>query len=398
MLIRLRYIAVIIISGCLAGAPVYAKEIAVSKGGAGKINVLEVGENKQFALPSIAAEFAKDGDVILIDVNGVYDNDVAIWKVNNLTIRGVNGRPHIRSNKIIKNGKAIWVLRGNNFTIENIEFSGAKVRDHNGAALRLEGANLTIKSCYFHHNENSLLTGKNINSEVKIDNSVFAYNGYGKGKTHNLYIGRIKKLTFIGNFSHHANVGHTLKSRARENIILYNRFMDGADGNASYLIDLPNGGYSIVMGNVIQQSPRAENRTMLAYGLEGLKNKKKELYVAYNTFVNNRSSGVFIKTAAGALGKIANNIFAGKGKILGGKALSVNNNFEGDDMDIFLDPKSFDFRLGKAVDAIVNRAVPFLTLEQQALVPEYQITASGLMKRMPAGKAFDLGAFEFTGR
>ena len=59
-------------------------------------------------------------------------------------------------------GKAIWVIKGNNTRVANIEFSGAKVRDKNGAGIRQEGINLTVMGCYFHDNENGILAGRNV--------------------------------------------------------------------------------------------------------------------------------------------------------------------------------------------------------------------------------------------
>ena len=46
--------------------------------------VLKVGPGMQFILPSIAAEFAQDGDTVEISAKGFYDEDVAIWKQNNI--------------------------------------------------------------------------------------------------------------------------------------------------------------------------------------------------------------------------------------------------------------------------------------------------------------------------
>jgi hypothetical protein len=65
-----------------------------------------------------------------------------------------------------------------------------------------------------------------------------------------------------------AKIGHDVKSRARENYILYNRISDGPDGTASYEVDLPNGGLSYLIGKVIQQGPRTDNNTIVSYGAE----------------------------------------------------------------------------------------------------------------------------------
>ena len=66
-----------------------------------------------------------------------------------------------------------------------------------------------------------------------IEHSEFDHNGFGDGYSHNLYIGNIDTLIFRFNYSHHAHVGHELKSRAWVNIIEYNRMSNEADGDAS---------------------------------------------------------------------------------------------------------------------------------------------------------------------
>ena len=101
-----------------------------------------------------------------------------------------------------------------------------------------------------------------------------------------MYIGHEKKFTLRWSSSHHAKVGHLVKSRADENHILYNRLMDEADGTSSYAINLPNGGTSYVIGNLVQQGPQTQNAAILAYGEEGTTNPKADLYVVNNTFVN----------------------------------------------------------------------------------------------------------------
>src|SRR6185437_5874592 len=51
--------------------------------------------------------------------------------------------------------------------------------------------------------------------------------------------------------------------------ILYNRLSDEATGTSSYQIDIPNGGLSYVIGNVIEQGPLNDNSTFIAYLEEG---------------------------------------------------------------------------------------------------------------------------------
>jgi hypothetical protein len=93
---------------------------------------LQVGRDKPFATPCAAIAAAKDGDTVEIDA-GLYRRDVCAVRPNNLTLRGVNGRAHLEAADASAQGKAIWVIKGNNVVVENIEFSGASVPDQNGA-------------------------------------------------------------------------------------------------------------------------------------------------------------------------------------------------------------------------------------------------------------------------
>lgn len=152
---------------------------------------IKVGPSRAVTSPSAAASLANDGDVVEIDA-GTYTNAaIGTWTQNNLTIRGVGGRPVMNVTGIsISNRKAIWVIQGNNTNVENIEFTGAAVPDHNGAGIRQKGDHLTVRSCYFHHNENAILESNKPNSEITVECCELAHHGYGDGYSHNIYIGR----------------------------------------------------------------------------------------------------------------------------------------------------------------------------------------------------------------
>jgi len=64
-----------------------------------------------------------------IDVHA-YRGDVAVWSAHRLTLRGVNGMAHLEAAGKSAQQKAIWVIRGNDTTVEHIEFSGCKVAGH----------------------------------------------------------------------------------------------------------------------------------------------------------------------------------------------------------------------------------------------------------------------------
>lgn len=229
-----------------------------------------VGPGRTLTTPSAAAAVARDGDTVLIDP-ATYSGDVAMWTQDDLTLRGDGGRAHLRADGNNAQGKAIWVIAGDRTIVDRIEFSGATVADRNGAGIRQEGTGLTVTRSWFHDNENGILTGADPESDVVIRRSRFFRNGAGDGYSHNLYVGAVRSLRVVGSWLFDADTGHELKSRAATNTIIANRISDG-DATASYSIDLPNGGRSLVAGNVVVQGPRSENSALVSYGAEGLSN------------------------------------------------------------------------------------------------------------------------------
>ncbi|HRG69635.1 MAG: right-handed parallel beta-helix repeat-containing protein [Saprospiraceae bacterium] len=310
-----------------------------------------VGPGKTYTSPSAVSNLVADGDSILIDA-AEYKKDVCLWKAHNLTFIGVGGYAHLNAEGTAYGGKAIWVITGNFNRLEFIEFSNCSVVDRNGAGIRLEGTSLTVSHCYFHNNQDGILAGDNPASDVVIEYTEFSHNGAGDGYSHNLYINHLRSLTFKFNYVHHAYYGHELKSRAYTNVILYNRITN-EDGDASYEIDLPNGGPALIMGNVIQQSRYSDNNTLVSYGREGLTNPgKHSLYFLYNTIVNNEDKGILLNVQTGMDTLVcANNLIAGKLTLLNGIPKDFVNlkNYIQADINVFefQDPTNYDYHLSK---------------------------------------------------
>jgi len=359
--------------------------------------VLRVGAKRSLEAPSWAADCAKDGDIIEVDA-GLYSGDVAVWTKNDLTIRGVGGRPQIHVGGRSAEGKAIWVVKGRNTTIENFEFSGAQVPDGNGAAIRLEGPGLIVRHAYFHDNEMGILTGVHPQSDVLIEGSEFANNASQNPRTHNhnIYIGAVRRFTLRSSYVHHARVGHNVKTRARENHILYNRIMDEADGSSSYLIELANGGNGYLIGNVLHQGPRTENSTMVSYGAETLIHPMNELYVVNNTMVNDLPAhGIFVQVhGAPSVVKLINNLLVGKGRPLVGPGTLLNNLTSSDPG--FRNRSAFDYQLLPWSPAIDAGVVP-PAANGVALTPVQQYVHMGRSEPRPDVGALDVGAYEFSG-
>jgi hypothetical protein len=362
-------------------------------------NTLRVGPGQPYAAPCAAIAAAGAGDTILIDAAGAYDGDVCAWSTNGLTLRGVNGRPHIDAAGNDAQGKAIWVISGNDTTIENIELSGCHVPDANGAGIRQQGANLTVRNAYFHDNENGILAGENTASTITIEASEFARNGAGDGYSHNLYIGHVAQLVFRYNWSHDAVVGHLLKSRAARNDILYNRLTGEAGASESYEINLPNGGLSYVIGNLVEQPSTTQNGALLDYLSEGLgPNTDDRLFIVNNTFVNDRGNGIFLQIGAAATTPVIarNNIFHGGGTPSSQASSVLDHNYAGS-AALFVDAAQYDYRLLPTASAVIDAGVAPGSGGGQSLAPTEVYVHPLAAGARPVFGTIDIGAYEWPG-
>ncbi len=357
----------------------------------------EVGPTRTYTAPSQVAGLVSNGDTVAIDA-GTYSGDVASWYADNLVLIGIGGKAHLQANGNNAQGKAIWVISGSNNQVINIEFSGATVPDNNGAGIRQQGTNLTISHCYFHDNENGILAASDPNSTILVEYSEFANNGYGQGFTHNIYINNVASFILQHCYMHHAKVGHNVKSRANQNIIRYNRIMDENTGYSSMLLDLSNGGESLVIGNLFHQGANAINNNCLTYGVEGLTNPNNELYVVNNTFVNNRATCDFVVVQPGGIATLTNNVFAGVGNVVDGTATQINNVNVLDPTTLhFIDLTNFDYNLtGNSTSLINMGAAPGNTNSGLSLHPDNIYLHPQETAPRPTEGPIDVGAYEYV--
>ena len=277
---------------------------------------------------------------------GDYLADVAVWKHDGVTLRAVGGRVRLIAQGAAAEGKGIWVVRANGMRIEGFDFEGAVVADRNGAGIRLESGSLHVQDCRFLHNEMGLLTGNGPNTTLTVENCEFAYNQRPDGHNHNLYVGRIARLSVVGSYFHHARIGHLLKSRAAISHIYSNRLTDEAGGTASYELEFPEGGVAYVVGNIIAQNAQTDNEHLISFGAEGYKWPRNEIYLVNNTLVDQLpQGGVFLRVAPGAGAiRAVNNLLVGPSVLESAGAGEYRSNFKADSRD-FAQALTYDYRL-----------------------------------------------------
>jgi hypothetical protein len=351
---------------------------------------LLVGPQRAYHAPSDVVSAVQTGDTVEIDT-GLYSNQAFTWNANNTVFRGATKFAHLKAPAVIPNQKAIMVITGNNTVLENIEFSDASVPDQNGAGIRQEGSNVTIRNCYFHNCEDGILGGSGY---VVIENSEFSQCGYGDGYSHNMYISACDSFMLRFCYTHDASEGHTVKSRAFKNYILYNR-IESANSTTSYEINLPNAGTSFIIGNQIQQGPNSHNSAIIDFGSEGLSGHDTSLYVINNTIVNDRGSGTFISISSTQnRPKVYNNLFVGGGTLCSRQMDSAGN--VSTNSPVFADKANFDYHLTSTSPAL-NKEIDPGSARGFSLSPQFQYVynTSGVSRTI-SGSALDAGAYEYN--
>ena len=392
-------------------------------------NTWFIGSTQTYTVPGQIMNLVSDGDTIYIN-GGVYTNDATKWINSDLKFIGLGtgaNRTILRNTGNIPNHKGIFVFETpgtcDNAYIENIVFDGAQVSDAdgaNGAGIRFQANNLTVKNCKFINCQNGILEGNaSVNtSNVFIQNCEFENNGYQlpndpnhSGYEHHIYISASADTLLVMNnwFHHPRGQANSIKTRAQRSFILYNFIDEEASGYGSWEINIAQGGLNIVIGNIIIQAASAANHGIIGY--DAATNPIEDFYFVNNTVINKYvgNASYFNIAPAGGIDsfKVYNNIFASiaganmtfiNGNMPGGLDTS-NNSFSGDYLAYgFVDPSTGDFRLmANALLAIDRGTNAGMTNTSSDLNPSfmYQSFSTSLLARQTYGGALDLGAYEY---
>lgn len=363
---------------------------------------LTVGPGKQYAtLTAAVAAATTNGSIIEADPI-VFPEAVTLPLNISMTIRGVGGRAHLKwatgdhqtHASMIPNGKGLIVTNGGNVTLENIECSGAKVADGNGSCVRYQGGNLTLKNVEAHDSESGILGQGGLADTVTIEYSNFYRNGTCASGScaHNVYIGTMGRFIFRHSKSTDSRDGHTFKSRAHINEILYS-FISTKNSNGSLEIDLPNGGTAYVVGSVIEQGANTDNSSIVAWGAEGATNPNPALHLSGNTLYNWRTSGAtFVQVSGSPTLGIKNNIWAGGGTPLVGGSTDLTSNLALTSA-AFVNAAAGDFHLASGAAAI-NAGVAPGTAGTYSLNPIWEYVEPSGKSTRPVVGTIDVGAYE----
>jgi len=328
----------------LLGLPLLGLPLPGLQLGAAAAETLHVGPGQQFERPSQAAAVAREGDTVLI-APGRYA-DCAVWRVPGVTIAAetpIAGTPATAAPPARRRekapppaapaaaaanssgveilgpacgGKGLFVTTAPRITIIGLTFRGASVPDGNGAGIRAEGGDLTIRRSRFETNENGILAGSAPAATLLIEDSVFIGNGAlrpGKACAHGLYAGQLGQVVIRRTRFEASQVCHHVKSRALRTEITDSTIIDTPAGTSSYLVDIPNGGDLLLRGNRLSKGPRSGNpATAIAIGFEGVSQPTASLSITGNRFENLQpGSTTFVGNRSGTPARLSGNRLTG---------------------------------------------------------------------------------------
>ena len=258
-----------------------------------------------------AVTSAHDGDTVQIKA-GTYSmtSSAGILIDKNLTFEGDGGRANFRAD--VPMTKGIFSVKPgvDTTTFDNIGFLGAHNADKNGAGIRLQGGDLTVKNSYFYHNEDGILgteTGS-YRGNVLISNSQFIGNGGANGFSHGIYIGATS-LTVENSVFRDTVQGHHIKSVSDHTIVRGNILDDGI-GTASREIDVSAGGSLLVEHNQMIKSAKAENAHFILYS-NTRGTVLGDVVVQDNTVISHKTGAIFFQNTTTAVATVSDNAFTG---------------------------------------------------------------------------------------
>jgi hypothetical protein len=217
--------------------------------------------------PTLAAAVAavRDGTATILIAPGTY-HECVVQAAGRITYKAVQPGTAIFERTVCED-KAAFVLRGRGSAVEGVVFRRFRVRDGNGAGIRIEMGDLTVTRSTFLDSQEGILGGGHPTvRSITIDRSSFA--GLGQcdespNCAHSVYLSIDGLVTITHSRFERGTGGHYVKLRARRVAITGNSFDDSAGRKTNYMIDLSEGGTGTIAQNMFVQGAGKENRSGL---------------------------------------------------------------------------------------------------------------------------------------
>ncbi len=211
--------------------------------------------------------------------------DCAVQGAGDVTYKAVEPGTAIFDRRACED-KAALVLRGRSASVDGLIFQNMKVPDANGAGIRLEKGDLTVRNTTFRESEQGILTAADPNGSILIERSTFSRLGRcdrGLSCAHSIYIGDYGALTIRKSRFEKGNGGHYVKSHAARIEVTDSTFDDVQGSTTNYMIDLPVGASGLIARNLFVQGENKENHSaFITVAPEGRKRDSSGLKIVDN--------------------------------------------------------------------------------------------------------------------
>jgi hypothetical protein len=344
----------------------------------------------------------------------------------NPSLGGSGTRFKVDCNHNLVSGKGCWLITD---AADDVTIDGAEIYDiagaHNGYGIvRVENSSLTLKNSYLWDAGDHCLavTGNYAGStDIVVENTIFENCGWGAGGfSHAIYSGYRNSLTVKYSYFFDNRSGHAIKTRAETNYVEYNKIIDGVsgEGDLSSAIDFSCGGYSYLIGNVIQKGMDADSADLVRYmkdcdncsgGPAPNCHTNNGFYIANNTFINDETDRgwgyIFRASTTGSWDyKTYNNIYySADGNTLltfSGERIPTDNGYSTGIITSdpgWTDKANYDFTLTSSATSLINQGAAPGKGKGYNLTPTKQYVDTADSEDRPSVGGLDIGAYEYNG-
>lgn len=220
--------------------------------------IAETGQG--FATLDEAVQSVRMGTATILIAPGTY-RECTVQAGGHITFKAVEPGKAIFERTVCED-KAAFVLRGLGSVVDGLVFRGFSVGDGNGAGIRTELGDLTVRNSMFLDSQEGILGGEPSGQRITIDRSTFS--GLGQcdqavNCSHSIYLGNKGSVTITNSRFERGTGGHYVKLRSPNVTITGNSFDDSAGAKTNYMIDLSEGATGLIGGNTFVQGRGKEN-------------------------------------------------------------------------------------------------------------------------------------------
>jgi len=286
-------------------------------------------------LDSALKEIKTNGTIYIQD--GIYETCGYIRRsVNIIGKPFLNLTAHLT--KKACDNKAAIVINAPEVTLENLEISHIRVKDNNGACLRVEGKtnNLTIKNIYCHDSQAGLMSNTKTGN-IRLQDSLFERNGFNNGGVHNVSINSQGQINISDTkILSTQKKGHSLQINAPK-MLIDNSIIAALESSNSRAIDNRIGGELTIKNSIIQQSRHSDNNEMIGFALgqENTLLNKQNITLKNNWLIFDRPTNLLsyitrktnrlLKTNSDTQLKLTDNTIIGMDSLGTNNAIQENN-------------------------------------------------------------------------